>query len=245
MKYTTQYKTKWHDTDACRVVRPSRVLEYLQEAANIQCKEYGLPLDEFRDEKGMGFILGSISVDIIKPLFAYEDIEVRTWCRESRGYSFVRCFEIARDGEIVVRASSVWALLDVENKTMLRGDESLDGHFPIDEPIDPALLPKKARVSKDAKLSFVGKRKIVYSDIDYNMHMNNTNYPDMICDFLPDMEGRRLSKFSLSYIKEAPFGETLDVLVGEPDADGFFEVRTQNSKGEICLEARVCVTDLY
>ncbi len=244
MKYTSHFKIKWHDTDASRVVRTSRILMYLQETANLQCAEMGLPLDDLRDEKGVGFVLGSISADLIKPLHAYEEIDVRTWCRASHGYSFLRYYEILRNDEVVLRASSIWALIDVVNKTMVKGDESLDEHFPIDEPIDAELLPKKARVSKGSVLKEVGKRKIVYSDIDYNMHMNNTIYPDMICDFLPDMMGKRISKLSLSYIKEAAYGDELTVLLGRPDAEGFFEVRTLNSKEEVCLEARVKLEDI-
>ena len=239
MKYTAHFKVKWHDTDACRVVRASRVLMYLQETANLQCVDMGLPLDGLRDERGVGFVLGNIEIDFIKPIHAYEEIDVSTWCRASYGYSFMRYYEIIRDGEVIVRAASTWALIDISNKTMVRGDESLDKHFPIDEPVDMSTLPKKARVSKGAQLTELGIRKIVYSDIDYNMHMNNTNYPDMICDFLPDMNGKRITKLALSYIKEAAYRDSLHVLLGEEDKDGMIEVRTVNSNGDTCLEARV------
>lgn len=239
MKYTAHFKVKWHDTDAYRVVKASRILMYLQETANLQCADMGLPLDDLRDERGVGFVLGNIEADLIKPLYAYEEIDVNTWCRASYGYSFIRYYEIIRDGEVVVRASSTWALIDINNKTMVKGDESMDKHFPIDEPIDLSTLPKKARVSKGAQLKELGTRKIVYSDIDYNMHMNNTHYPDMICDFLPDIEEKRITKLAFSYIKEAAYGETLSVLLGEEDKDGMSEIRTVNSYGETCLEARI------
>ena len=104
------------------------------------------------------------------------------------------------------------------------------------------MLPK-ARIAKDAELYEVGRRKIVYSDIDYNMHMNNTHYPDMICDFLEEMtsenESYRVAAMSLSYVKESHLGSTLTVMRSKMSEDGTVMVRTVNEAGETCLEAVV------
>ena len=239
MKYSRKFTTKWHDTDANRIVTTSKILMYMQETGNLQCKEYGNPLDEMRDEKGQGFILGSISLKIFKPIYAYEDIEVVTWCRAARGFSFLRYFEIIRGGERVAAASPTWALVDINNKTLVRGDESMDKFYPIDEPMDESALPKKARIKKDAPTIKVGERKIMFSDIDYNMHMNNTKYPDMVFDFLPDREGKYISEIALSYVKEAAYGDTVSVHLGKTDENGYLEVITKNSSGERCLECKV------
>ena len=239
MKYSKKFTTKWHDTDANRIVTASKIIMYMQETGNLQCKEYGNPLDEMRDELGQGFILGSISLKIFKPLHAYEDIEVFTWCREARGFSFIRYFEIHRDGEVVAKASSLWALVDINTKSLVRGVAEMDKFYPIDEPMDESDLPKRARIKRDAALIKVGERRIVFSDLDYNMHMNNTKYPDMVFDFLPEREGSYISEIALSYAKEAAYGDTLGVYFGELDADGYREVVTKNSNDERCLECRV------
>ncbi len=250
MKFSNKIKVNWHDTDAYRCVRPSKIVEYMQETANLQCETSGLPLDVLRDEKGLAFILGAMSIVIHKPLHAYENIEVRTWCKEAKSYIFQRFFEIVRDGEIVAEASSTWVLIDLNKKTMVRADhyDFFEGKFYYDEPVPPEALPKKARIAKDAELTIVGERKIVYSDIDYNMHMNNTHYPDMICDFLSELsdEGKpcRVKSISLSYIKESHLGAALILERSEADADGNILVRTKNEQGETCLEAVVCLEEL-
>ena len=245
MKFTHKFKTNWHDTDANRCVRPSKILEYMQETANRQCECSGLPLDKLRDERGLAFILGALSMNIYEPLRAYEEIEVNTWCKEAKGYIFMRYFEIMRGGEKIAEASSTWVLIDLNTKSMVRASayDFLNSCFYYDEPVDPEALLPKARIAKDAPLFTVGERKIVYSDIDYNMHMNNTHYPDMLCDFLGEMtdEGATytVGAISLSYLKEARLGAALTVTRGEMNEDGNVEMRTLNEDGETCLEAIV------
>ncbi len=243
MKFSNKIKVNWHDTDGFRCVRPSKIVEYMQETANLQCESSGLSLDKLRDEKGLAFILGAMSISVHKPVHAYEDIEVRTWCKEAKSYIFQRFFEIVRDGETIAEASSTWVLIDIEQKTMVRADhyDIFDGKFYYDEPIDPERLLKKPRIAKDTELCFVGERKIVYSDIDYNMHMNNTHYPDMICDFLFELADEekpcRIRKISLSYIKESHLGATLKIYRSTPRDGKEVLVRTNNEQGETCLEA--------
>ena len=244
MKFTEKYTVRWHDTDACRNIRPSKIVEYMQETANRQCESSGLPLDKLRDERGLGFILGALSLRVDKPLHSYDEIEVSTWCTPARGYIFNRYFEIKHGGEVAAMAASTWVLLDIEKKTLVRisPDDDMNTHFYYDEPIDPSLLPKKPRIAKDAPLCEVGTRRIVYSDIDYNMHMNNTHYPDMICDYLCEStrgNGAHVSSMSLSYLKEAALGDDLCVLRTDANPDGVILVRTQNEAGQVCLEASV------
>ncbi len=245
MKFSNKIKTNWHDTDAHRNIRASKIVEYMQETANRQCEFSGLPLEKMRDEKGLAFILGAISLNVYKPLHAYDEIEVKTWCKEAKSYIFNRFFEIIRDGEKVAEASSTWVLIDLESKNMVRADnyDFLKGSFFYDEPTDPAILPKKARIHKEIELFEVGKRRIAYSDIDYNMHMNNTHYPDMICDFLCEMtddkNAYRVAQMSLSYLKESHLGATLTVMRSAMSEDGTVYIRTLNEAGETCLEAVV------
>lgn len=245
MKFVNKIKTNWHDTDAHRNVRASKIIEYMQEIANAQCESSDLPLEKLRDEKGLAFILGALSVNIYSPLHAYEEIEVRTWCKEAKSFIFNRYFEIFRGDEKIAEAATTWVLIDLNTKSMVRASnyEFMSGCFYYDEPVDPSILAPKPRISKDAPLYEVGQRKIVYSDIDYNMHMNNTHYPDMICDFLSEMTDEntayRVCSMSLSYVKESHLGATLKVTRGDMSDDGQIEVRTLNENGEPCLDAIV------
>ena len=235
MKYTEKYTVKWHDTDASRRVRPSELLVYMQETANRQFVSAARDLDNERDAAGIGFILSKISLDFLAPVYAYEEIEVETFTCESRGFSFNRGFRILRNGEEIARAASVWALVDLNEGKLLRAD-SYDVGFE-NEPIQQTDTPLRIKIPKPDELFLVGKRKIVYSDIDYNMHMNNTRYPNMLCDFMELADTERICGMSLSYLGEAALGDEIDVLRTKKDNSYFF--KTLNKDGKTLLEAQV------
>ena len=101
MKHIENYTVRWHDTDAFRRVRPTRMLVYMQETSNLHMMSRGMSLDELRDKKKLAFILSKIRMKIYAPLYLGEDIEVQTWTYETRGLGTGRFYRILRDGEII------------------------------------------------------------------------------------------------------------------------------------------------
>ncbi len=239
MKFEHSYKTCWHDTDALRRVRPTQLLVYMQETSSRHMSSLGKSLDGIRDELGLAFLLSKIKLAIYKPLFAYEDITVTTWTSPGRGLSFNRFYTITRGEELIAAADTTWALLHLREGRLCRADE-FDFGFEDDAPIDIG-LPQRFRVPKTEELTLLGERKIVYSDLDYNMHMNNTKYADMLCDFMPYDKTSQIRGISLSYLHEAAFGHTLSVW-GCVSEDGTkYDFRTVDESGTTCLEAEIIV----
>lgn len=235
MLFCENYEVRWHDTDAARELRPSALLAYMQECANHQFRDCAVTLDELRDRDGVGFILSRIAIDLLAPVHAYDEIELRTATCAGHGLSFPRRFEVLRGDTVVARAMSQWAMVSVKDRTLLRADRA-----PLafgDEPEIGTDAPLRHRAPRELVFETVGERRIVYSDLDYNLHMNNTKYPDMLCDFLPDGNAVRVTGLSLSYFREAAMGDLLSVERAY-DGNGVYYFRTK--KGEtVCLEARL------
>ena len=103
MKFSYRDTVKWHDTDANRCVRPSRILTYMQEAANLQMAANSRNLDKLRDEEGLAFLLSRISIRIYGDLHAYDPFDSETWICEGHGAATTRCFRILREGESAVK----------------------------------------------------------------------------------------------------------------------------------------------
>jgi acyl-ACP thioesterase len=240
MYFTQAYLTKWHDTDADRIIRPSQLMVYLQETANLHMIHAGQSLDELRDTQCLAFILTRMSLEIHQHVGAHEDIQVRTWITHGKGCNYPRYFSMERpDGSVIAQACSHWVLLDLNTHLPCRADAYRYNY----EPEEPLALTPPRRFTVPEEMVCVGERRIVYSDLDYNGHMNNTRYPDMVCDYLSEMtdesQAYRVSALSLSYLKESHLGATLTVTRSERGEDGTVSVRTLNESGETCLEALV------
>lgn len=238
MIFSQKFTTRWHDTDAARRVRPTQLLVYMQETSNSHLESLECNLDRLRDEKKLAFILSKTRLSLNAPLYAYEDIVVKTWTCESRGYAFSRFYEISRNGEIIASADTTWALISIEDRQLLKV-ESFDAGFEHEQSVDIG-LPLRFRVPKNDAMELVGERDIVYSDLDYNMHMNNTKYADMLCDFLPYDEVGSIRGISMSYVHEAAFGDTIKIYRSKENEK--YSFRTVNQDGITCLEAEILLS---
>lgn len=240
MKFSQHYTIKWHDTDLNRTVTPSQLLAYMQETAGEHLKSLLMSLDEMRDRLGLAFLLSSISISIDAPLYADDEIEVQTWVCESRGFHYNRCFEVFRDGVSVARATSVWALVELSSHRLLRAEESPFSAEPEEACVTD--LPRRLRGMHTEEMEAVGERRIVYSDVDYNGHMNNTHYPNLLCDFTPGIRHKRVRGLVLSFLHEAAYGHTLCVYRKETEEGLRF--RMIDSDGTLCTEGLIRTAEL-
>ena len=96
-------------------------------------------------------------------------------------------------------------------------------------------MPLRFRVPQEIQMNLVGERVIGYSDVDRNGHLNNTRYPDLYCSYLPDMRHKRVISFSVSFLSEAPLGESVKVYLGSDDETYYF--RSVLPSGKVNAEA--------
>lgn len=232
MKWIENYHVSPHDTDINGIVRPSPVLRYLQETANLQLHNLG-PSNEYLREKGMAFILSRISMRLYAPLFPYDKISVQSWACESRLSSFYRCGRIFRGKEMITELMSVWALVDTADRHIYK-TSAITVPFETDEMLNPEIF-LKIRIPRETEFIQTGERRIGYGDADINFHMNNTNYPDMFCDAAGDMTGRRVTSLSINFFAEAQLGEKIKILTAN-DGETYY-YRTTKEDGTVGAEA--------
>ena len=231
MKFVKEYTTRWHDTDATRIVRPTQLLVYMQETSNAHLDSTGHNLDRLRDEHSLAFLLSKTKIALYAPLYAHEQIRVETFTAESRAFGFNRYYRILRGDEVVAAADTTWALIDLNSRQLCKAD-AFDFGFEHEPSLDIGL-------PHTGELELLGERRIVYSDLDYNMHMNNTRYADMLCDFMPLEDVPAIKGMSLSYLHEAAFGDVIKIYAKK--SDGRYSFRTVNQNGVTCLEAEVLI----
>ncbi|MBO5270316.1 MAG: hypothetical protein J6B77_05995 [Clostridia bacterium] len=240
MRFVKHYTVRWHDTGADQAVTPSRLLEFMQETASLHCRFLGHDLDEMRDKEGRGFVVTRLSMESLSPLHAQDEISVETWVPESCGLFFGRCYEVKRDGAVVARGTTTSALLDLSTRRFLRVSDYDFGFIPEAAVTLSEDLPLRLRLAPSLPLVPVCTREIVCSDLDYNLHMNNTHYPDMLADALPDRTARCVTSVVISYLAEARFGDVLSIAcANDSEKDDTFYLRATRPDGTVVTEARI------
>lgn len=240
MIFSAPFTVNFHDTDCYAQMRPSAVLMYMQEAANLHLNAYGPTMDELRSS-GRAFLLSRVRVSIKHALPAYTPIEAQTWIsNDDHGFSFNRYHRIMANGKVAAEAMSVWALVDIETRRPIRADE-FQYNFTGDTPLD---LPLPRRIRFPGEPEEIASRPVVYSDCDYNGHINNTRYPDLLCDYLPAGETRRVEDVVINFLGEAPLGERLTIYrAADPEDNRRYLFRTRRTDGASNIEAVITLAE--
>lgn len=225
--YVEHYEISSHDVDSNNNVRPSIVARLFQETANHQMRDRGPTYYELFSQ-GKSYILVRMSCQILKEMHPYDKVNVSTWISASKGATFKRNYIMTREGQEVARAYSEWTVVEVNTGNICRVDEVDYSNYEMDDPIEMT-LPIKFHFSKDISFEEVGEKIISYTECDMNKHMNNTFYPDMLFDFVPEPWKRRVTGYVIRFMKGATLGKTLKVLRAKGD-----EVMNDGSNPEEC-----------
>lgn len=188
---------------------PSNIVKYLQEAVDRNLKECRPTYEELLNND-LSFVVSRTAFKVYSPLKKYDRFTVSTWATEGRSAAFMRNYRIMCEGKTAVECVMTWALLNTKEHRLLKGSEFDVSSYGCGELLDLD-MPTRLRVEKDAVLTKCFEKKVCYSDIDQNMHMNNVKYFDMLFDCIPECENMALTSCVINYIKEAAYGKIIEV----------------------------------
>ena len=233
--FTKSIEVDTHDIDFNGVAKASAVMRYIQSAAEAQLTSAGIPYEVLK-QRGRAFILSKIKIDIPDTISEGDMLTAETFPAESRGFSFLRCYRLVKDGKAIARAASVWALVDTESRMLVRVKD-----FELGLPTLPPLDLDIGHIDLPSEFVRVGEYRVTYADLDRNMHMNNTRYPDMYSNFLPLFK-RRIRTITINYLKEARPDELLTVYLASRGDTHY--IKAVRSGGEINSVAEIKLCDI-
>ncbi len=224
ISFNTRIET--YDVQPNSDVRISALFKLFQKAACDDCDNTGMTFDVLKYHN-IAFVLTKMTLQIFEDIKVYDDIKIITKPRGCRGASFLRDYEIEKDGNIVARCCSEWVIINIEKRRILR-PTCLDelGGIPVDNS-DIFEISSPDMNFNEENMEHTDTRKVYYSHIDRNNHMNNTFYADIVYDYLPDRYKISLKdlKITIRYVAEIV-------------CDGKFEVFTSESENTFRLLAK-------
>lgn len=211
---------KQNEGDLNGRLKLSALLRYVQQISTDHCSNIGVTEEDYKRTHS-AFLLAKTSVEV------YEDVKVGTVLRllthpgNAMKAVYPRYTEIFNEsGKLLASVDARWILVDTESRKIYRHKpEGL--HLNFDNETVP--MHDDISVPKEKEAELVGNETIRYSRLDINHHLNNTEYADLICDYLPVelLCEKAIKKLVIHYHKEAKLGEVLTITRKERE-DGWY-----------------------
>ncbi|MCL1785642.1 MAG: thioesterase [Alphaproteobacteria bacterium] len=201
-KHVEKKVLKTYKMDRHGLLRPVMLMNELQEVADIHAELLGRGRTWCRDT-GRAWVVTHYLVDIIKMPGENQEIEIYTWPSAADALRAARDFEIKdMSGNIMVRATSQWVMIDMDTRRPVRIDEVLAGWGTVDEHVIDRPFEKFPEF--DADTTWVAYPR--FDDVDLNQHINNAVYATWAAESLgfEFRNGHKLRRIDINFKKEIP-----------------------------------------
>ncbi|MDR0494050.1 MAG: acyl-ACP thioesterase [Treponema sp.] len=191
--------------------------DFFQEAAISHAENLGVGREAMA-RTNQAWILSRMSLQIDRRPKYGEALTVRTWPRGGEKLFALRDYDIRDSRDIpVIRARSCWLIIDREKRRPLR-PQLIMNNLPLNEGQN-ALYPGAALAAgldERSSLSKTAERRALYTDVDYNGHVNHVSYIRWIEDAADPalLERAGQIRLDINYVNEILPGEVTGIWAG-------------------------------
>lgn len=190
-----------YEADANQLMRPTAMLDLMQEAANVNASTLGFGYDEMINSN-TAWVLSRIHVKFINTPKWRQEVNLKTWHKGVSKLFYLRDFILSdKEENPLVVATTSWLIIDlntrrlVRNKDLALSDTAMDA---IPTPADKVVMPV------DIEPELVRKHPVTWSEIDANGHVNNVKYAVWAIDAVTpeDVKEKPLKEILINYDAE-------------------------------------------
>jgi medium-chain acyl-[acyl-carrier-protein] hydrolase len=209
--------------DDSELSRLLALLEEMMETAGRHAEILGVGVSSLHD-KGLTWVLARFHAQIKTIPLAGAAVHIATWPTGRHRLFAVRDFYLTDEtGAEVLRATSAWALMNMETRRPAR----LDPHLPVfirhpERMVADDFSPLPPVEGAGSRATY----RAVAADIDINDHVNNTVYLDWALRAVPEpAQGQRPLAMEAAFLGEARLGNEVLCLGESAVEDGRTIVR--------------------
>ena len=207
--FKKEFLIETSDVDALSELKLSSLFRYLQDTATEHAERLGCGQSEVL-EKGRFWVITRYLVEVIKMPSYFQKINVYTYPVEGNKLLFPRLFKVTDENDnLLIKAASSWVILDKINHRVVI--DPFEGKaFPTEKYDDDLPLPGKVM---NVERELIESRKVRYSDVDLNAHLNNTKYIEYIMDThdLEFYKKHRVKKVLINYNHELLSDQVINI----------------------------------
>lgn len=212
-KFELETEIPCYDVDMNFRLRPASFMDLAQEIAYQAATAMGFGYDSLQKE-GKAWVLSRMHFEFLRHPVWRENINLSTWHKGPYGPFYLRDFTLEnKEGELLVRGTSSWVILDVVRRTMCRTAEIMEmvpedtvrHEHAIEKPADKVMMPR------GIEPGIARVHKVDFSDVDILGHTNNARYVvwAMDCIDFEELKTRPVKDVTVTFNHETTAGEEI------------------------------------
>jgi len=200
-----------YDVDLNNRLKLNELFNYLQETASNHADILKLGFTDLIVQD-LGWVLSWAKVEISSfPGFG-ETIKVRTWPKCRYKLFSMRDFIVTNGSDdTLFKVSTAWLMINVKTKRITDIRNLIQQIYYQPDQIALNDLPEKITIGHERNILFT--KKIRYTDLDINQHVNNTKYIELVLDsFSPEYhKTHKLQSLTISFNAESFYDDELEI----------------------------------
>ena len=208
--YSKDHTITCYEADANQLMRPTAMLDLMQEAAGINAATLGFGYDEMINSN-TAWVLSRINVKFINTPKWREEVNLKTWHKGMSKLFYLRDFILSdKEGNPLVLATTSWLIIDLNTRRLVRNSDLALNDTAMDAIATPA---DKVVVPVDVEPELVRKHPVTWSEIDTNGHVNNVKYAVWAIDAVKqeDIKEKPLKELLINYDAEVMPGDIVKI----------------------------------
>ncbi len=208
IKTRKRYTINYYELNTNLRLKEFMFMLFLQDAATVNAEKNGFGYT-WCEENNLGWFLIKYRIELEHYPEDMEYIEIETVCRGASRLFANRDFTIYNpSGEIIGRVASLWALVDMDTKTMIAPQKAKED-FQVFEKREDDLSYKK--IKQLEKFDYEKIFDVRFDDLDVNHHANNSNYISWALEALPYeyRMNHSLKNLDIQLKKDISLGQTV------------------------------------
>lgn len=187
-------------------------LNLLQDAASTHADALGFGYKDMV-EKGTFWVLSRQKAVMTNWPHWHEQITIKTWIRYGGGPFSNRDFLIYLNDQKIGEATTTWVALDKVSRKPVNIDRS--SVFENVQDLGKTSF-EATKISRQPNLEEMSSFSVRISDLDQNLHVNNTKYAQWILDAIPLSWHSQfeLTSYSVNFLAETFLNDTITIFMG-------------------------------
>lgn len=236
MKELMTYETKkieGYELDYMQEYQLCHLLNGFSKIATLNARKIGYYDETMRGT--YGWVVAKQTLHLERPITIDDELELSTIVGKNSFVAYPRYYFVHVMSKQIAYCSSVWTLIDMKSRRITSPKKVGLAELDVNHDIT---LPAPKNINIDVEMNLIYQRTVLYSDVDTNLHMNNTRYVQWALDLI-DFDVHKtcfVSDLTIQYKKEIRPLENVSLYLGNDDKRYIVEGRSQTDEVYFTIE---------